>query len=75
MSRRTKTQKHTLTREMIKATFACTHCQEDNEMTMQDISFSGSSSECELCGSHGSVDMSLTCQHCGQWFDIELSSW
>jgi len=32
-------------------------------------------SECELCGSHGYVDVSVTCPECKKVHDFSLKSW
>jgi hypothetical protein len=45
------------------------------EVVTKDTSgLSASESECELCGSHGSISFFVNCE-CGNYHDIELSSW
>ncbi len=38
------------------------------------LSWSAADDECDMCGSHGHVTMTVTCE-CGKYHDIELSSW
>lgn len=45
------------------------------EIITNDLSgLSSSESECELCGSHGSMTLFVNCE-CGNHHDIEISSW
>ena len=46
------------------------------EVILKDnYSVSASESECELCGSHGSVKIWITKCECGKTHDIEIESW
>lgn len=40
-----------------------------------DAKFHGWENECETCGSHGGVSLSVTCAGCGKNHNIELDSW
>ena len=45
------------------------------EIVCKDLhSLHASESECELCGSHGSIEFSVNCE-CGKYHDIEIQSW
>lgn len=39
-----------------------------------NLSWSADDSECEMCGSHGSVEVEFECK-CGKSHSIELDSW
>jgi hypothetical protein len=43
-------------------------------MTKDLNSLTASESECELCGSHGSMNFFVNCE-CGKYHDIEIKSW
>lgn len=47
----------------------------NKEVVTTNYSFSGSESECEICGSHGSVNVCIMGCECGKTHDIQLSSW
>jgi hypothetical protein len=54
----------------------CAHCLLVSETENYEIS--SSSDDCDLCGSHGSIDLGLydPCPSCNKKFDdIELRSW
>jgi len=54
------------------------YCQNLNRSVVveaEKANFSGSSSECELCGSHGSVKVYVRECQCGSYHDIELYEW
>jgi hypothetical protein len=46
------------------------------ELVTKDVnSLTSSESECELCGSHGSITFSVYNCECGKNHDIEIKSW
>jgi predicted oxidoreductase len=46
------------------------------EIVSKDFeSLSGSEQECDICGSHGSVDFHVYNCECGGSHDIEIKSW
>lgn len=52
----------------------CENLEKNVTVDISKLYFLGSESECELCGSHGSVNVSVNCE-CGKNHSIELSSW
>lgn len=45
------------------------------EIVSKDVeSLSASEQECEICGSHGSIEFWIKCE-CGKYHDIEIKSW
>lgn len=44
-------------------------------LSLDKIYFSGHEAECETCGSHGSVEMSIHKCDCGKEHEITLDSW
>jgi len=40
-----------------------------------DYKIHSSESECEMCGSHGSVSVDVHCNNCNQDHEIDLKSW
>lgn len=47
------------------------------EIVLRNIvgTLTASESECELCGSHGSIDFYVTKCECGKSHDIEIYGW
>jgi hypothetical protein len=43
--------------------------------SLQGLSWRGSESECEICGSHGGVYLSFTCSKCKTYNEIEVYAW
>lgn len=65
---------------MVSATFACPECGTQFTEANDKLSWSGSSSPCEMCGSHGDVRVHINtnrCKNCGATFDykVVLSDW
>ena len=52
----------------------CDNLSKNVSVDITKACFTGSESECDLCGSHGSVKVYVTCE-CGKNHDIELESW
>ena len=40
-----------------------------------DISILSHEEECDLCGSHGEVEVDFTCPLCGNYHEVKLLSW
>ena len=40
-----------------------------------DISSLSHEEECDLCGSHGEVEVGFTCPLCGNYHEVKLLSW
>lgn len=47
----------------------------NKNVEIKNYSFSASESECELCGSHGSIHVYVNQCECDKTHDIEISSW
>jgi hypothetical protein len=47
----------------------------NKEVTVSDQSISAHESECEMCGSHGEINMFIRKCECGKSHDIQISSW
>lgn len=46
------------------------------EIVSKDIeSLTSHSQECDICGSHGSINFFITNCECGNFHDIEIKSW
>ena len=41
----------------------------------KEVSWSGWEADCETCGGHGGVDMTVTTCSCGKSHDIDVHSW
>jgi rubrerythrin len=41
----------------------------------KDLIWGGSSDECDMCGSHGSVTVDFRCPICGKNHTIEVDGW
>lgn len=55
--------------------FFCLSCQKETKVAGEEVHYASYSDECELCGSHGSTELSYTCQHCGNSHTVEVNSW
>lgn len=42
---------------------------------VENASFYGSNQECEMCGSHGYVEINVTCPNCGGDHTIRVREW
>jgi predicted RNA-binding Zn-ribbon protein involved in translation (DUF1610 family) len=65
----------TLTPDQIFAMFNCPKCGVANSQALSRMSFTGDSQDCELCGSHGGVDVRITCGKCTHNFKVEITNW
>ena len=43
-------------------------------VTLKEFSFSATNGDCDTCGSHGDVTLTVTCL-CGRFHDIQVNSW
>ena len=52
-------------------------CEKAGEVIVKTAaaSFMGGESECEICGSHGSVEVTFWCDACKKNHKVELRSW
>lgn len=44
-------------------------------LSAEEVSWSGWEAECETCGGHGGVNLTITTCPCGKYHDIEVNSW
>lgn len=70
-----KKQKLTINKREIEISFTCASCSKAVRVTMDNISWDSKDQDCEICGSHGNVNMCVACPSCNYFFDVELSSW
>ena len=61
--------------ELIALKVMCPVADKTVTILVQDLEWETDSGECELCGSHGSVDVSFKCGGCGKNHRINLKSW
>lgn len=59
----------------ITVTFVCGKCKEEVSDIVDTSDFSSNASECGLCGSHGELEVYVTCPSCNKFTSIELRSW
>lgn len=55
------------------AKIICGWC--NKEVTADNVTFGAWESECEMCGSHGSIHFNSRCPNCDKYLQIELNSW
>ena len=72
-------KKKELIRELpsINITYICPNLNKEITLVAPsgNVSFTSISGECELCGSHGSVDLSIYTCECGISHEIRLNDW
>ena len=61
--------------EKITLTISCEYCNNKNDIIVNGDDFDGSESDCETCGSHGSVSVFIKCPSCGKMEDVIINSW
>ena len=72
---KTVTKKKVLRKEdLLVLNVMCPNLEKRVSVKVADIDFTGHSDECEMCGSHGGVELSFFCK-CGNTHEVELSSW
>jgi len=56
--------------------FLCPKTKKYCSLSIKDVSFSGGSAECEICGSHGDVTMTIgKCPECKKEHIVSLYEW
>jgi hypothetical protein len=53
----------------------CGNCKWRFTEDTEKLSIMGYDHECELCGSHGSVEVNVTCPKCHKDLTVEIRSW
>lgn len=53
----------------------CSNLDKEVDLDMNQVHYSSSESECEICGSHGSVKLKIDKCKCGKSHTVELDSW
>lgn len=61
--------------KQITVTFVCWKCKEEVSDIVDTSNFSVNTSECDLCGTHGELEVYVTCPSCKKYTSIELRSW
>lgn len=60
--------------ELASMKFKCSNYKEEIVIKATDLGWYGRSDLCELCGSHGSIEVNFKCL-CGERHHMELDSW
>lgn len=61
---------------IVSIEFLCPKTKEQCLLKLSDVYFAGREGECEICGSHGSVDMTIEkCPSCGKEHKVILNEW
>ena len=60
--------------KILSLVILCGKCGKENHLPLASVYFSASESECELCGSHGSMDVDVVCS-CGYKSTINIKDW
>lgn len=60
--------------KMLMARVVC-QCGWGQDIATEHLGFTGGSTPCDTCGSHGSVKLNFTCARCKKRNDIVLESW
>lgn len=60
---------------LVSVTFWCDEKEEEITYTPETYDWSADSQECELCGSHGKIKVSVRCSCKKKYHEIELYSW
>lgn len=59
---------------MVNATFFCPDLGENVEIKFDELEWDYDSADCELCGSHGHLEVSFKCR-CGKNHSLRISEW
>ena len=73
MKKKTKAKKKEVSLESIVINFTCDGV--GGGVAVEACDFHSSESECDLCGSHGSMSVDFKCTVCGNYHTIELKEW
>jgi hypothetical protein len=60
--------------EALKMTFKCS-CGKILTVPIEKLQFSYGESECDLCGSHGALEVNYLCEGCNKWREAQLKEW
>jgi hypothetical protein len=71
--KRTKEKETGVVGKVVAVTILCPNL--NTNVVVTDYSISASESECDLCGSHGEINLSVMKCECGKMHEIEISSW
>ena len=61
--------------KFLNLTAECGYCEKEVILKAEELGFSGYSSDCELCGSHGDVTISFNCPNCDKYQSVEVCCW
>lgn len=50
-------------------------CDYSGRFDIPHHDFSAADDECDLCGSHGHISVTLKCPKCGEFFEVEIQTW
>lgn len=60
----------------MSVSYICPKTGKRHSVSIQEYDITSSEAECELCGSHGSVTVSIQkCKGCNKFHDIDIRSW
>jgi len=59
----------------ISITYICKNCLETITTEVNKDNFESDDSPCDLCGSHGYVNIDICCTKCKKFNTIEIKSW
>ena len=54
--------------------YTCDGTEVETELHVQS-DLTSSEQACDLCGSHGSIEIDIKCKHCGRYHVIKLKEW
>jgi hypothetical protein len=74
MAEKKKRKKSNPKVEFVSIKYTCENLEEVQEITKDQLNFSGVDDLCETCGSHGYVTVDFRCK-CGKYHSIKLESW
>ena len=60
--------------ELVLIEFKCSNHKKNILIEAKNLEWCGHSDLCDLCGSHGSIEVSFKCP-CGETHTVELDSW
>ena len=53
----------------------CPKCGKETHDDIDSYDVSACVDDCEMCGSHGTVEIDFNCQYCGARAEYELKDW
>lgn len=60
--------------KMVNALFTCPNLGKNVTIAFSDLEWDHDSADCDLCGSHGHLEVSFKCQ-CGKNHSLRISEW